>query len=309
MGEIGSGSVDGLGGVEASALDLAEDPLCERREFGVGVVDGDGLDGGVHGDGVRVAGGVALLVAGVGGPEDGELGFCGLGGAIGLLALAALGLGLADGDAGAVESEIERVGGGGLGLDDLALLLGDGTAEGFGGAFHQLGLDVESGELFEEFAAFGEAEAGAGDAGHAQRGGGQRGVVEPERPVAGREALGAVLTVIPGALKRQGAEGGSERLGPAAGVASLGAAVAGEAGALFVGGVGVEAASHCLAHDPQRDLSSGGLGRLEVDAVERARADQLFDFGGDLRGDRGREPPFLPAAARPPSGAPRRSGR
>ena len=128
LGEVGSGSEEGLGGLEevslgvedvhdlegvgevfvgevpdpggavteddpargvegASAFEFAEHAFGEGRGFGIGVVDGDGLDGGVVGDVVRVAGGVAVLVVGFGGPDDGELGPAGLGGAVGLFAL------------------------------------------------------------------------------------------------------------------------------------------------------------------------------------------------------------------------------
>ena len=122
-----------------------------------------------------------MLVAGVGGPEGGDLGLAGFGGAVGLFALPALGLGLADGDAGAVEAEIEGVGVGGLGFDDLALVLGDGAPERFGLSFHQLGFDGESGEFLEEFAALGKADSCRDETGHAEGGGGEGGVVEPER--------------------------------------------------------------------------------------------------------------------------------
>ena len=52
-----------------------------------------------------------------------------------------------------------------------------------------------------------------------------------------------------------------------------------------------------LAGDPERHLAGGGLDRLEVEPVERALADQPFDFDGDLRGDRGLEPPFFAVGA------------
>ena len=162
------------------------------------------------------------MVAGVCGPDDGELGLAGPGGAVGLFPLPALGLGLADGDAGAVEAEIEGVCVGGFGFDDAALVLGDGFSEGFGLSFHQLGFDVETGQHGQEFAALGEADSCRDAPGHAQRGGREGGGGEPESAIAGSEALGAAVAVIPGAVESERAEGGGEGLGPAAGVAGLG---------------------------------------------------------------------------------------
>ena len=259
-------------------------------------MDGGGFDGGVAGDGVRILDGIAVLVAGVRGPDDGELGLAGLGGAVGLLPLAALGLGLADGDAGAVEAEVEGVGLRGFGFDDAALILGDGFPEGFGLSFHQLGLDVETGQRGQQFAALGEADSRRDEAGHAERGGRQGGGVEPESAVAGSEALGAVFAVIPGAGESQGAEGGGEGLGPAAGVAGLGPTTTDNTPRL-VRVIGVEALGNGVPHDPERHLAGGGLDRLEVEAVQRARADQALGFGGALRRDLDLEPLFWAVGA------------
>ena len=308
VGEVFLGEVPDPGGAvaeddllrgveEASALDLAEDPFGEGGKFGFGVEDGDGLDGGVVGDGVRVAGGIAVLVARVCGPDDGELGFAGLGGAVGLFALTAPGLGLADGDAGAVESEIEGVGVGGLGFDDLVLVLRDGAPEGFGLSFHQLGLDVETGQFGQKLAGFGEADASRGDPGHAERGGGEGGVVQPQSPIPGSEAVTAVVAVIPGAAQGHRTEGGGEGPGSVACVAGLGAAATGQRGAVMVGGVAVEESGDRQTHQVQGALAGGGLDRLEVEAVENAVADQAFGFGGDLGGDLRLEAPFFGASA------------
>ena len=116
--------------IEAAALDFPEHAAGEGRGVGVGVSAGDAFDGGIAGDGIGVAHGQAVFVPGLGRPDDGELGFTGFGGAVGLLALAPLGLGVAHGHAGAVESEIE---GGSLGrfeFQDLAFILGNGLTEG-----------------------------------------------------------------------------------------------------------------------------------------------------------------------------------
>ena len=103
--------------------------------------------------------------------------------------------------------------------------------------------------------------------------------------------------MIPGALEGQGAEGGSDGAGSASGVAGLDAAAT-DHRTRFVGVIGVEALRHRLARDPRRHLAGGGLHRLEVEAVERARVDQALDFGGDLRRDLGPEPPFCAVGAR-----------
>lgn len=61
----------------------------------------------------------------------------------------------------------------------------------------------------------------------------------------------------------------------------------------LVGVFGAEALCDDPAPDRERHLAGGGLDRLEIDAVERARADQAFGFGGDLGRDLGLEPLFL----------------
>ena len=156
-----------LGLVEAAALGLAQDAACEGRGVGVGVAAGGGLDGGAVGGGVRVAHGQAARVEGVAGPHGQELGLAGLGGAVGLSALAAFAFACMHRHAGAVEAEIEGAGLAGLGVDDMMLVLGGRASERFGAVLHLLGVDGESGQFAQQLAGLCEADPGRGQAGHA----------------------------------------------------------------------------------------------------------------------------------------------
>ena len=124
---------DALGDlIEAAASGFTEHAAGKGGGRGVGVAAGDAFDSGIAGDRIRVAHGQAVFVSGLGGPDDGELGFTGFGGAVGLFALASLGFGVAPGDAGAVESEIEGGSLWGFEFEDLAFIEGNGLTEGLG---------------------------------------------------------------------------------------------------------------------------------------------------------------------------------
>ena len=124
-------------------------------------------------------------------------------------------------------------------------------------------------------------------------------MLHAQRTVARAEAVVTTLAVIPGTLQRQGAQRGREGLGPAPGQARLGAALAGQMGALLVAVVGVELARDGLPHELQRHAPGFGLERLEV--VKSAPADQALGFGADLRGERRFKPPFFSGAPGPPA--------
>ena len=142
---------DGLGDViEAAALDFSQDASGKGGGVRVGIACDDGFDGGIAGDGTGVSQGQAVLVPGLGGPDDTEFGFAGFGGAVGLLAFAPLGFGGAHLDAGAVETEVESRSLSGFGFEDLAFILCNGLTEGFGRTLHLLGVDVEAGEFSQE---------------------------------------------------------------------------------------------------------------------------------------------------------------
>ena len=153
--------------VEAAPLGLAQDAPCEGRRLGVGIAGGDGFDGGIVGGGAGVTHGAGVFVEGLRRPYDRELGLAGLGAAVGLLALAALDLGLARWHAGAVEAEIDGGGIAGLGLDDAAFVPGDLAPEGLGVAFDRLGGEGEAGQFAQQGAGALEAGPGRGDANHA----------------------------------------------------------------------------------------------------------------------------------------------
>ena len=285
--------------VEAAALGLAQDAPCEGRGLGIGVAGGDGLDGGVVGGRAGVAHGAVVFVSGLRRPHDGELGLAGLGGAVGLFALAAFDFALARRHAGAVEAEVDGGGIAGLGFDNAALVAGDLAPERLGVSFHRLGGDGEAGQFAQQGACACEAGPGRGDAHHAQRRRRHEGVLHAESAITRSEAVVAPLAVIPGTLQSQRAQRGGEGLGPAPGQARLGTALAGQMGALLVAVVGVEPAGDGLAHELQRHPPGFGLDRLEV--LNSAVADQALGFGADLRGERRFKPPFFSGAAGPPA--------
>ena len=161
-------------------------------------------------------------------------------------------------------------------------------------AFHRLGSDGEAGQLAQQGAGAREAGPGRGDAHHAQRRRRQEGVLHAESAITRSEAVVTPLAVVPGALQSQRAQRGGEGLGPAPGQARLGAALAGQMGALLVAVVGVERARDGLAHELQRHPPGFGLERLEV--VKSALADQALGLGADLRGERRFKPPFFSGA-------------
>ena len=167
-------------------------------------------------------------------------------------------------------------------------------------AFDRLGIDVQPGELAQQRAALGEADAGGGESGHAQRRRRQRGPLQAERAVARRETAVAVVAVIPGAPQRHLAQCRGEGLCPAARVAGPGAAVARLAGTRLVGAVGVQARGHRPTHDRKRHAPRRSLHGLEVDRPGRPRADQPVRLGRDLRRDDGFERPLFPACRRSP---------
>ena len=105
-------------------------------------------------------------VAGFGRPDGHDLGLARPGGAVGLLALASVGLFLAHRHAGAVEAEVKGAGVGGLALDDGQLVVGDRAPERLGVALRRLGVDVESRQLAQQDARLGEADAAGGGTEH-----------------------------------------------------------------------------------------------------------------------------------------------
>ena len=214
----------------------------------------------------------------------------------GLLALAALDLGLARRHAGAVEAKIESGSIGGLGFDDAAFVAGDLTPERFGVALHRLRRDGETGQFAQQGAGALEAGPGGGDADHAQRRRRQEGIFHAERAVARAEAIVTTLAVIPGALQRQGAESRGEDLGPAPGEACLAAAPARQARSPVVAMVGIEPVGDGLPHDLQCHPPGFGLDRLEV--IDDTLADQPLDLGLNLLRDRRAETPLFPGVAR-----------
>ena len=286
-----------LGVVEAAAFGLADDAPGEGRGLGVGIAGGDGFDGGVVGGRAGVAHGAPVLVCGLRRPHDRELGLAGLGAAVGLLALAALDLGLACRHAGAVEAEVQGGGIARLGFDDTHFVGGDLAPERLGVAFHRLRRDGEAGEFAQQGARALEAGPGRGDADHAQRRRRQEAVLHAQRAIARAEAVVTMIAVVPGALQRQGAQRGGEGLVPAPGEARLAAALAGQVGSPLVRAVGVEPPSDGLPHDLQRHTSGFNLNHLEVDVIERTIADQPLDLGLDLLRDRRVETPLFSAAA------------
>ena len=153
--------------VEAAALGLAQDALCEGRGLGVGIAGGDGFDGGVVGGRTGVTHGAGVFVCGLRRPYDHELGLAGLGAAVGLLATAALDLGLARRHAGAIKAEVDGGGIAGLGFDDAGLVCGDLAPERLGVAFHRLGGEGEAGQFAQQGACACEAGPGRSDAHHA----------------------------------------------------------------------------------------------------------------------------------------------
>ena len=64
----------------------------------------------------------------------------------------------------------------------------------------------------------------------------------------------------------------------------------------MVRGIGVEPALDGPSGYVQGLAARRGLDGLEVQAVNRSRADQRFDFGGDFAGERFFELPFLAAS-------------
>ena len=226
------------------------------------------VDGGVVGGRAGVAHGAPVLVCGLRRPHDRELGLAGLGAAVGLLALAALDLGLACRHAGAVEAEVQGGGIARLGFDDTHFVGGDLAPERLGVAFHRLRRDGEAGEFAQQGARALEAGPGRGDADHAQRRRRQEAVLHAQRAIARAEAVVTMIAVVPGALQRQGAQRGGG-LVPAPGEARLAAALAGQVGSPLVRAVGVEPPSDGLPHDLQRHTSGFNLNHLEVDVIER----------------------------------------
>ena len=228
-----------LRGVEAAAFGLAQDAPGEGRGLGVGIAGGYGLNGGVVGGGAGIAHRATRLVAGFRRPHDGELGLAGPGAAVGLLARAALDLGVTRRHAGAVEPKIESGGIAGLGFDDAAFVAGDLAPESLGVALDGLRRDGEAGKLAQQATGAFEAGPGGGDADHAQRRWRQEGVRHAERTVAWAEAVVTAVAVIPSTLQRERAQRGGEGLGPAPGETRLVAALAGQVCSLLVGPVGV----------------------------------------------------------------------
>ena len=242
---------DALGDlIEAAASGFTEHAAGKGGGRGVGVAAGDAFDSGIAGDRIGVAHGQAVFVSGLGGPDDTELGFRGFGGAVGLFALASLGFGVAHGDAGAVESEIEGGSLCGFEFEDLAFIEGNGLTEGLGKTLHLLGVDVETGEFAQEVAGLGEADPRRAHPGHAQGCGRQRGSFQAKGAVTRTEARVAVLAVIPGALPFHLAQGGGEGLGSAAGVVGHRAARTRLLGSLMVAVVGIEAMGDGLGRNP-----------------------------------------------------------
>ena len=207
------------------------------------------------------------------------------------------GFGLAHRHAGAVHAEIQGRGAGGLGFDREPFVVVDGAAERLGVAFHGLGVDLQSGQFAQQFARLGEADPRRRQAGHAQGRRRERPIVHAQCPVARREALVAALAVIPGALQFELAERGGEGLPAAPSIAGGRATGAGQVGTPLVRTVGVETPAERSAHDAEGQPPGCGLDGLEVDPVERTRADQPLDLGRRLRRDRGLDRPLFAGSA------------
>ena len=82
-------------------------------------------------------------------------------------------------------------------------------------------------------------------------------------------------------------------------------AAAGEGGAAVAGLIRVEPLLHGPRREGERLAARGGLDRLEVQPVDRARAYERLDLGDDLRREGFCEPPFGAAACAAASGASR----
>ncbi|MCY4341996.1 MAG: hypothetical protein OXE83_00260 [Gammaproteobacteria bacterium] len=158
-----------LGLLEAAALDFAQRALGERGRVGVGVAAGDALDGRVERGRAGVPAWGAVRVKALGGPDGGQLGLAGLGGAVGPLAGAALRLAPAHRQAGAVEPHVEGVRRGRTRFDRLALVALDDADERHREALNLLGADPDPGQLAQHRAGAGEAGLGGGEADHAPR--------------------------------------------------------------------------------------------------------------------------------------------
>ncbi len=133
---------------------------CRSLAVGFGVAAGGALDGGVVADRTGVAYGPAVVIAGFGGPDDGQLDLAGPGRVVGLLSASAFDLGGAHRHAGAVQPQVHRRRGGGRRLGHGALVGGDLASQGFGGAFDLLGVDRHSSQRPQQFVRLGEADLG-----------------------------------------------------------------------------------------------------------------------------------------------------
>ena len=127
----------------------------------------------------------------------------------------------------------------------------------------------------------------------------------PKRAVARTETRVARLAVVVGVLEGQHAQRALERLGAPAGVPGRPAAAAGEGGAAVAGLIRVEPLLHGPRREGERLAARGGLDRLEVQPVDRARAYERFDLCDDLRREAFCEAPFLAASCAAASGASR----
>ena len=287
--------------IDASALEFAQHALGEERRHAVGVPRGNALDGAIARAGAGIAARRPVLVAPLGRPDGHQLHFPCLGGTVGLLADASRRLGLAHRHAGAVQSDIERLRRGRLGIDHLKFVAGDIPTERLGMAFHLLGADLKTGQLAQRGAGMAEAHLAGRDAHHAPHPRRERGVLKTKRPVARTEPAAAGRAVIPRPLKRHRTQHRREGLRPAVDIGRVRAAAAGR-GPPCVAPVGVEAIGHHPTHDAERGVPARPLQRFEVDAAQRAIADQARDLGHHLRRqprpERGVERPLFPGSAR-----------
>jgi len=190
-----------------------------------------------------------------------------------------------------------------FGLTDDPLVLSDLAAEPLGRALDLLRVDRDAGKLAHQLAAFGEADHRPDPTNHAGDRGRERGVFQPQGPVAGAEAAAAGPAVVVGALQTQRPERALERLDVPAAVAGVLATRARQGRPVVVGAIRVEPLLHGPSRHAKRPLAGRCLDGLEVQPVDCARTYERFDLGADFRGESFFELPFLAASCEVASGA------
>tara|TARA_B100000315_G_C14547921_1_gene574199 strand:+ start:1148 stop:1516 length:369 start_codon:yes stop_codon:yes gene_type:complete len=108
--------------------------------------------------------------------------------------------------------------------------------------------------------------------------------------------------MVVGALQPQRAQHAIEALAPPIHVACPNATRAGYGRTDLIGSIGVEPLLDGAGRNAQRFTAGGGLDRLQVPVLDAPRTYEPFDFGEDLRFERGFKAPFLAASSEAASG-------